>query len=294
LAIYRPFQKQWLYHGEHVMHRRYRLDSVFPTLDAQNLVICVCGVGATKDFSCLIADRIVDLGCVGGTQCFPLHYYDRDGERRDGISGHALKAAQAKYGPGATKEDIFYYAYGLLHHPAYRETFKDDLKKSLPRIPFVEGCGDFMAFSAAGRALAKLHLEYDRFPASGFQLSDGSWGVPGLPEVKVSCRGGDYKVTKMRFPKRGERDAIIFNPCVTISGIPAKAYEYIVNGRSAIEWVMDRYQVKTDKDSGIANDPNLYAEETGCPNYALKLLLSVMGLSVNTVEIIAALPDLKV
>jgi predicted helicase len=151
-----------------------------------------------------------------------------------------------------------------------------------------------MAFSAAGRALAKLHLDYDRFPASGFQSPDGSWAVPDLPEVKVSDRGGDYTVTKMRFPKRGERDTIIFSPSVTVSGIPAKAYEYVVNGKPAIEWVMDRYQVKTDKDSGILNDPNAYAEETGDAKYALKLLLSVIGLSAKTVEIIDALPALKI
>jgi predicted helicase len=290
LTLYRPFQKQWLYRGERVIERRGQQEQFFPTPDTKNMVICVSGAGVTKDFSCLISDRIADLEYVGKSQCFPLHFYDKGGTRRDGISDHALGAARAKYGGGATKEDIFFYAYGLLHHPLYRETFKDDLKKSLPRIPFVESREDFMVFAAAGRALAKLHLDYDKFPASGFQLSDGSWGIQALPEVKVSDRGGDYKVTKMRFPRRGERDTIVFNPSVTISGIPAKAYEYIVNGKSAIEWVMDRYQVKTDKDSGIANDPNLYALEAGCPKYILRLLLSVIAVSVGTVEIVEGLP----
>jgi predicted helicase len=292
LALYRPFQKQWLYHGERVIERRYRFDNIFPTPDAENRVLCVSSIGDTQGFSCLISDSIVDLHCVGTSQCFPLYWYEKsesDGQlfgadggeqyvRRDGVSDYALDQARSKHGNTVIKEDVFYYVYGILHHPQYREVFADDLKKSLPRIPLVETAEDFWTFSKAGRDLAKLHLEYE--------------SVPPLPEIKVTDHGGGYIVTKMKFPTKDNKDTIIYNSNITISNIPPEAHGYIVNGKSAIEWVMERYQVKTDKDSGILNDPNLYAEELGDSKYILNLFLSVIAVSVKTVEIVKALPEL--
>ena len=293
LALYRPFQKQWLYHGERVIERRYRFDNIFPTADAENRVLCVSGLGGNKDHSCLITDRITDLNCLdAGTQCFPLYWYEEASAegpllnanessngfvRRDGVSDYIHEEARKKYGGGVTKEDIFYYVYGILHHPKYRETFADDLKKALPRVPMVESADDFRAFSKAGRALADLHLDYE--------------AVHPLPEVKVSENLTNLRVDKMQFLSKDQKHTIRYNGAVTVSNIPSKAYEYVVNGKSAIEWVMERYQVKTDKDSEIVNDPNLYAVETGAANYILNLLLSVIAVSVKTVEIVKALPD---
>ena len=190
-----------------------------------------------------------------------------------------MNAACAKYGRDITKEDIFFYVYGFLHHPKYRETFKDDLKKSLPKIPFVDKAEDFRAFSKAGRDLAQLHLNYEN--------------IKPPPDIEVMDKGGGYRVSKMQHPKKNQRDTIIYNSNVTISNIPAKAYDYVISGWSAIKWVMDSYQVEIDKRRGsmIVNDPNLYMEEIGDPKYILNLLLSVIGVSVRTVEIIEGLPE---
>ncbi|MCL1877918.1 MAG: hypothetical protein FWF80_03600 [Defluviitaleaceae bacterium] len=177
------------------------------------------------------------------------------------------------------KHSSQFYVYGFLHSPAYRATFADDLKKSLPRIPFVESAEDFWAFSRSGRELAALQLNYET--------------VPPLPEVTVNGDRSNLHVKKMRFPAKDRKDTIRYNPRLSVSNIPPKAYDYIVNGKSAIEWVMERYQVKTDKASGITNDPNLYAQESGKPDYILNLLLSVIAVSVKTVEIVKTLPSLK-
>ena len=242
------------------------------------------------------------MHCVGDTQCFPLYYYEEkaktgpkaeqigqirlDGTsveselvRKNGISDFILSEARAHYGAAVKREDIFFYVYGYLHSPKYRTAFADDLKKSLPRIQLVERPDDFWAFSKAGRALAKLHLEYE--------------SVPPVPEVIVSGDTAKLHVTKMRFKSKEEKDTIFFNENITISNIPNRAHDYMVNGKSAVEWIMERYQIKTDKDSGIVNDPNLYAEETGRPGYILNLLLSVIAVSVQTMDIVNSLPDVQ-
>jgi predicted helicase len=170
-----------------------------------------------------------------------------------------------------TKEDIFYFVYGLLHSEEYREKYASDLKKTLPRIPFVR---DFWGFSKAGRALAELHLNYE------------SVEPYSLEEKRT---GDDLKVIKMRFPKKDQKDTIIYNSSVTLSGIPNEAYEYQVNGKSAIEWIMDRYQVTIDKNSGIKNDPNEWSED---PRYILDLLKRIVSVSLETMKIVKGLPKL--
>jgi predicted helicase len=162
----------------------------------------------------------------------------------------------------------------------YRGTFADDLKKSLPRIPLVESADDFWAYSRAGRVLADLHLNYEN--------------VPPLDSVTVTGNCSDCRVTKMKFLAKDRKDTIFYNDHIRIENIPDEAYEYIVNGKSAIEWILERYQVKTDKDSGYTNDPNKYAEEIRKPSYILDLLLSVITVSVKTVEIVKGLPEWKV
>jgi predicted helicase len=238
------------------------------------------------------------LNCLdAGTQCFPMYYYEEakdaanlfdsaEGKyvRRDGITDFILGQARERYGKRVAKEDIFYYVYGLLHSPDYRETFSNDLKKMLPRIQLVEIVKDFWAFSKAGRALADLHINYETVPPA-----------PGV--VVKGASSTNLTVEKMRFGKKvnGQtpKDTIFYNPSITVSNIPAEAYDYIVNGKSAIEWIIDRYQVKTDKKSGIKNDPNDWAKETDNPSYILDLLLSVINLSLQTNTIVASLPTLQ-
>ena len=244
----------------------------------------------------LITKNLIDLNCMeAGSQCFPLHYYEErdrqsptifdasgDSEyiKRDGVSDFILKRARENYGDRVVKEDIFYYVYGILHSPDYRTTFANDLKKTLPRIPLVDSTDDFWAFSKAGRDLAELHLNYE--------------SVAPYPDVTVTGDDGkSYIVEKMRFPKKGEQGSIIYNSHITISDIPDKAYEYVVNGKSAIAWIMERYQVKTDKKSGIKNDPNDWAKEVDNPRYILDLLLSIINVSVQTVDIVNRLPKME-
>lgn len=294
-CLYRPFYKAKLYFDKDLNAMLYQNQKLFPASSTQNLVIDVSGLGANKPFSAIISDSIVSLDTIEKGQCFPLYYYeprektvaslfdavaDTEYVRRDGISDFILSRAQNQYGKTVSKEDIFYYVYGLLHSPQYRTTFAADLKKMLPRLPLVEEPRDFWKFSKAGRALAELHINYE--------------SVAAYEGITVSGDTSEhYRVEKMKFSKKGEKDTIIYNSRITISDIPARAYEYVVNGKSAIEWVMERYAVTTHKESGITNDPNDWADEVGNSRYILDLLLSVINVSVQTVEIVAELPELK-
>lgn len=296
-AIYRPYFKQHLYFDRELINDPARIPQFFPTPDTENRVICVSGVGVTKEFSCIMANIIPDLELIGKSQCFPLYYYedrakaapslfDVAGEpervRRDGVSDFIWGQARARYGDRVTKEDIFYYVYGFLHSPEYRERFSSDLKKMLPRLPLVESPKDFWAFSKAGRLLADLHLHYDDFSKS---LPAEGGGVRVL-----GAESGQFRVEKMRFPSKTDKSRILYNSHISVENIPAEAYEYVVNGKSAIEWVMERYAITTHKDSGIRNDPNDWAAECGNPRYILDVLLSVIRLSVETVEVVRGLP----
>lgn len=294
-AAYRPFCKQHVYFSAALNEMLYQMPKLFPTPETKNLVICIAGVGAQRDFSSLIVDELPDLHTLQTGQCFPLYYYEKksvyqptlfDGDkseytRKDGITNFILERCRASYGPKVSKEDIFYYVYGLLHSPDYRRTFAADLKKMLPRLPLVEKPADFWAFSKAGRALAELHLNYETQPPH--------------PDVVVSgAEQGKFRVEKMRFPDKQDKTTIEYNPWITISHIPQEACDYVVNGRTAVEWIMERYQIKTDKASGITNDPNDWATEQGKPRYILDLLLSVITVSVETVKIVNGLPGLEV
>jgi len=295
-GVYRPFFKTNLYFDRAFIQRPYQQQKLFPSSKYDNLLIAVSGVGAQKEFATLITNSITDLQVIDKCQCFPLYYYEErpkeskglfdnnesgsDYLRRDGVSDFILDRAKKQYGKNVAKEDIFYYVYGFLHSPEYRKTFANDLKKMLPRIPLIDDVRDFWAFSKAGRKLADLHIHYETVPA-----------YKGVKVIGADC--GYYTVDKMRFPQKGQKDTIIYNSKITISNIPAKAYEYIVNGKSAIEWIMERYQITVHKESGIKNDPNDWAREVGNPRYILDLLLSIINVSVQTVEIVEGLPKIK-
>lgn len=311
-GLYRPFFKQFVYFSRDLNDMVYQMPKLFPTPTTENRVICVSGVGASKDFSVLITDSIPDLQLQFNGQCFPLYYYeeraksapslfDVAGEpeqiRRDGVSDFILAQARSRYGERVTKEDIFYYVYGFLHSPDYRTRFSADLKKMLPRLPLVESPKDFWAFSKAGRELADLHLYYDDFSkaptaqAIGVQVLIANSPIPD-PNSPIPDPNSPhlYRVEKMKFPSKDDKSRILYNSQITLENISAAAYDYVVNGKSAIEWVMERYAVTTHKESGIRNDPNDWAEESGNPRYILDLLLSVIRLSVETVDIVKGLP----
>lgn len=289
LCMYRPFFKQILYKSNESIYRNGKWD----ILDCEkNLYICLTGLGGNKPFSVFLTNIVSDYQLLQNGQCFPLYWYekvehiqrgffdtrDSDYVRHDGITDFILQQAR-QIDFKITKEDIFYYVYGFLHAPEYRETFAADLKKMLPRIPLIDNPADFRAFSKAGRDLAELHLNYET--------------VAPCPDVVVTgAEHGNFRVEKMRFKSKDDKSTIVFNPFITVSNIPLKAYDYVVNSRSAIEWVMERYQIKTDKDSGITNDPNDWAIEHNQPRYILDLLLSVITVSMETNKIVKNLPKL--
>ncbi len=301
-SIYRPFSLLNLASYNYLNEMTYQLPKLFPNKRKQNVSICISGTSSRKDFSVLIVKYTPSFDFLEKTQCFPLYWYEEKKEeaniglfdqlnedkgpeyiRHDGITDYILKSARDKYKTNAiTKEDIFYYVYGLLHSQDYRTQFAADLKKMLPRLPLVDTAADFKAFMTAGRALADLHLNYENRPAPAGVIVEGD-------------TGSNYHVTKMKFPSKDNTSEIIYNSQITIKNIPPEAYEYVVNGRTAIGWIMDRYQIKTDKKtkSGIVNDPNDWAIEHGKPRYILDLLLSIITVSVETMKIVKGLPKLK-
>lgn len=296
-ALYRPFVRQNLYFDRQFNDRVGHLERLFPTPEAKNLLIGVTGSGAGGEFATLMTNLVPDLHVLSTDQYFPLYIYEPqvpgvqgglygDGDdaalpgysRRDAIGDATLAAYRQAYSdPAIEKVDIFYYVYGLLHSTEYRERFGADLRKELPRIPKAR---DFRGFEAAGRALADLHVHYESVPRYPLTIRN----THPQPESAAALR-----VEKMRYPKKSQRDTLIYNQYVTISGIPAKAHEYVLNGRSALDWLIERYQVVEDKGSGIVNDPNLYSEN---PAYILDLIQRVVHVCVETVRIVQSLPPL--
>ena len=306
-SMYRPFCKQWLYFDGMFNHRQGQMPRIFPDSAAQNLVICVTGLGESAGFSTLISGSVTIFHYVAGSQCFPLHLYEQaeqieskgdlfgntektDSTRRDAITTDGLNHFKSAYpSESISKEDIFYYVYGLLHSPDYRERFADNLSKELPRIPCIKSASDFWSFRKAGYDLAQLHLNYET--------------VEPYP-VQIETRGStllsdeDYRVEKMKYAKNGkDKDltTLIYNNKITLKGIPTKAYEYVVNGKPALDWVVERQCVKTDKDSGIVNDANDWAIETmNNPRYPIELLQRVITVSLETMKIVKSLPAMNI
>lgn len=312
-TAYRPFTKIYLYKGDKFVHRKGQFEQIYPTPKSENKVICIPGSGLKKEYSVIMVDNFADFQLQFNGQCFPLYWYEENKVqeqslfdfgtesedkyiRRDGITDWILKEVRKRFGnsKAITKEHIFYYVYGILHSPQYRERFTADLKKSLPRIPIVDNVQDFMAFYKAGKELAELHINYESVKSSEEVT------VKGIDDG-VSDAFDFYAVDKMVFGKVRNEDGklipnksrIIYNGNITIENIPAKAYEYIVNGKSAIEWIMERYQITIDKKSQIKNNPNDWSKEHGNPTYIYDLLLSIISVSVKTVDIVNKLPNLE-
>lgn len=301
-AVYRPFCKMRTYRGEDLIHRYGQFREIFPTPDSKNVVICTPSVGDNKEFGCIITNSIPDLHCNQTAQCFPLYWYEESKTRQlslfdenpqseyirhDGISNWILNEVRTRLKlKSIDKEMIFYYIYGFLHSPEYRTMFEADLKKSLPRIPIIEDVDAFRDFYQAGKALAKLHLNYESVAAyDGLEIVDAYHGKNQYEHFAVN--------PKMKFPKKDQKDTIIYNDYITIRNIPAEAYDYVVNGKSAIEWLMERYAVTVDKKSGIRNDPNDWSREHENPSYIFDLLCSIVNVSIKTMQIVGKLPKLS-
>ena len=279
-SLYRPFTKSHLYFDRMMNQRVYQFPSIFPTPDTEkeNRVICV-NITKEKPFICLIAGcipaNVVTGGFGSSGQCFPFYTYDEDGtNRRENITEWALAQFRTHYQDDSiSKWDIFHYNYGILHHPDYRERYQANLKRDLPHIPFAE---DFWGFAKAGAQLADIHVNYeDQDEYDTLQLIQ----TPNVPL--------NWRVEKMKLAK--DKTSLAYNDFLTLDGIPSKAFEYRLGTRSALEWVIDQYRVKTDKRSGILNDPN-HADD---PQYIVRLIGKVITVSLETVEIVNKLPALK-
>lgn len=305
VSLYRPFTKIWHYKSKKFNHSFYSIPSIFPSSNYENLAICLT-MGSSKGFSVLMTDSPPDLHLIGDAQCFPFYFYDsiqsesrsdlfsRDENyseltRQDGITNNALAHFNKNY-PSAliTKEDIFYYIYGLLHSEEYRQKFADNLSKQLPRIPCVKKIEDFWAFSKAGCSLSKLHVNYEAVKPYSVDFNIGNAAVKRLKD-------SDFKVTKMKFSNKADKSVVVYNHIITMTNIPLEAYEYEINGKSALEWVMERQTNVTHKESGIVNDANDWAiEKMGNAKYPLELFQRIITVSLETREIINSLPSLDI
>lgn len=303
-AIYRPFTKLWLYSDSKWNWTRHLIPSIVPNEITSNRFIHISGTGARSGFSLLMSDISPDVQHQDNGQCFPLNLYEEKSTSsgddlfasqdsyagysvKDGVTDAGLEHFKVAYpNEKISKSDIFYYVYGLLHSEDYRTRYADNLSKQIPRIPCVRSARDFWTFCKAGRKLGDLHVGYesaDLYPVA----------IEGKPNTD-----SDYYVNKMKFGKSGkdkDKATVVYNEHITIKDIPLEAYEYVVNGKPALEWVMERQCVKTDKASGIVNDANLYATETvGDAKYPLKLFQRVITVSLETMKIVQSLPPLDI
>lgn len=319
-SLYRPFTRQWLYYNRNFNEMVYQVPRMFPFGGAGegNRAICVAGPGHITEFTALMTDSPPEL-CLaamkGGSQCFPRWVYEQAGgvptdelpltnesqaavadalRRRDAITDAGLAHFRGAYpGEVITKDDLFYYTYGLLHSSDYRARFADNLSKQLPRIPAVATAADFWAFVSAGRELADLHCGFDEAEPYPVTVVQGDLRLATITDpVKF------YRVEKMKFGSKRpnlDRTTVIYNPNITITGIPLEAHDYVVNGKPALEWVMERQGVKTDPVSGIVSDANAFANETmDDPAYPFKLFCRVITVSLRTMEIVHSLPPLDI
>jgi predicted helicase len=310
LAEVRPFTRAWLYTDNFLNWSAYRAGDVFPEPGVENRAIGVPSRGFRGTFSTLMARHMPLLhhSSMDGSEFFPQAIYEKglyreelelevpvaSLVRRDGITAAGFAHFQAAYpNQPLTKDDLFYYVYGLLHSPDYRKRFGDNLSKEMPRIPAVKQYEDFQAFMQAGRRLGDLHCAYDEVETFPVTIAQGALELAHIPDP-VSF----YRVEKMRFGGKRpnvDKTTIIYNANITLTGVPIEAFDYVVNGKSAIEWVMERQVVKTDKASGIVWDANAFANETmGDPAYPLKLLQRVITVSLETMKIVRSLPRLDI
>ena len=298
-GLYRPFQKQILYYDKHFINQTYRIPSIFKDGNTENLVIGVTGVGS-REFSCLVANRVPNLHFLDTGQCFPLYFIPKKSylitpnsnisNMHSAINPEVLKDIHQSLGQEKiTNEMLLQYIYAVMHSQQYRKKYANNLTKELPRIPIVKSKQKFFAFVEAGKELIRLHVDYEKVEQYKTHIKQGDFQFANIPDRKSY-----FRVEKMKFPNRKDKSTVFYNNDITMENIPLKAYEYVVNGKSALEWVMDRQRVKVDKKSGIKNDANDYANETvGEPAYPFELFQRVITVSLETMKIVDNLPDLE-
>ncbi len=272
--LYRPFCKQFLYLDSIMTHRQGRFPNIFPKAnnELENYVMCLSDLASEKPFMTLVTNVIPDLHLVGAganAQCFPFYTYAENGtNRRENITDWALAHFQAEYGPDVRKWDIFHYIYAMLHHPQYRERYAENLKRDLPHFPLLHRKEAFQDCVRIGRQLMDIHLNYEQ--AKEYQLK---W-------IENHDVPFSWRVEKMRLMP--DRTAVIVNDSLTLSGIPQECFQYLLGNRSALEWVIDQYQVSEDKRSNIVSDPNNLDDE----EYIVRLVGRVITVSVETVRLV--------
>ena len=291
-AQYRPFIKQHCYIEYLLASRKYRIDEIFPTAtSSKNCAICVSGIGSLKPFSALIVDTIPDLEVVSKGQCFPRYRYcpvenakdelfevEPKLKRIDNITHTAWWNFRRCYiDISITKDDIFYYVYGILNAPSYCQQFSIGLTKEIPRIPLAP---DFRAFCNAGHELAKLHLEYENCKKFPLEVEYSQLGPPRPEHFRIGRRA-------MRFEDKA-KTILRINEFLSLHGIPPSAHRYQVNGRTPLEWFIDRYRLSPPKENGIVNDPNDWFKD---PRDLIAAIQRIVWISVETTRIIEAMPE---
>ena len=292
-STYRPFIRQHLYFDGVWNNRTYQMFKLFPNKESSNIVITVNTNFSGEGCISIMSDHIPDFHLNGDTQCLPRYIYTHDAmfgmQRIGAISDAALRHFSEAYGEKITADDLFYYIYGILHSADYRERYANNLMKELPRIPRVAAYGQFAAFRDAGRRLGELHVNYENAPA--------------YAGVKITGEeSGNFRVTQMKYGKipgrtgnaAKDKTTLIYNENITITEIPLEAQEYVVNKKSALDWVVERACVKTDSETGIVNDFNQWGVEHGSPRYPLDLVLKVITVSLETMKIVKSLPPLEI
>ena len=275
-TLYRPFCSQYLYFDNILNDRRGQFLIIFPKIEAEkeNRIICIPGIGNRQSFGIFIAKFIISMDfSFEKAQAIPFYTYDKDGtNRNENITDWTLETFRNQYQDQTiTKWDIFHYTYAVLHHPHYRQRYAANLKRELPRIPFAP---EFWPFAIAGKRLAEIHTNYEQQP---------EYRLKHLENKDIPI---DWRVEKMRLSK--DKTQLKYNEFLTLIGIPPEVFEYRLGNRSALDWIIDQYQIKTDKRSSIVNDPNRLDDE----EYIVRLIKQVITISLETVQIVKNLPDL--
>lgn len=302
IGTYRPFDKQHVYFDKYLNHERSQLATIFPTPHHTNIGIVLTAPASHFEFTPFATRELPNLHTLDTGQFFPRYTYrrlDEDAgtldfstsagatdewgyERVDNITDEIASIYRAGLGDDVTNDDIFCFVYGLLHSPTYRDTYAADLKKMLPRIPTPESRNEFDTYANAGRQLLTLHADYEDVEPYPLDITVKKGHRPDDPDT--------WRVQKMKWRSKTDHSTIIYNPQVTISGIPEEAERYLLGSRTALGWIIERYQIKPDKDSKIVNDPNDWCDEHDDPTYIVGLIRKVTTVAVETMEIVDSLP----
>ncbi len=306
IGLYRPFTKSYVYRHSSFNNEVYQIPKIIPNKKLDNKIIVVKGLGTTHEFSTIMTDLIPDVQLLGNAQCFPMKLYfkqdiseglfanqknDDEYISEEAISDNITKSFSDKFSKKISKNDIFYYIYGILHSPDYKSVFKNNLNKELPRIPIIKNYDDFLNFSKSGQKLSEIHIHYEEAKPYDVKVVEENL------HLKKSDPKTFYNVKKMKISGTRmnlNKSKIIYNNNITIENIPVEAYEYTLNGKSALNWVIERQSKNINEVTGIENDANDYANLVmKDPKYPLMLIKKIITVSLDTIKIVKSLPKLK-